>query len=88
MALSPGASLGPFEIRSAIGAGDMREVYKARDARLDRTVAIRVLPREVSADLERRARLDAPPDLCSLGVVLRETVVGSPVSDYSRRRLP
>ncbi len=50
MTLSPGTHLGPYEILAAIGAGGMGEVYKARDTRLDRSVAIEVLPREVSAD--------------------------------------
>ncbi len=44
MAILPGKRLGPYEILSAIGAGGMGEVYKARDTRLDRTVAIKVLP--------------------------------------------
>jgi len=44
MALSPGARLGPYDIVSALGAGGMGEVYTARDTRLDRTVALKVLP--------------------------------------------
>ncbi len=44
MALSAGEKLGPYEVLSRIGAGGMGEVYKARDTRLDRTVAIKVLP--------------------------------------------
>ncbi len=58
MTLSPGTRLGPYEIQSAIGAGGMGEVYKARDTRLDRSVAIKVLPPEFSADPDRRARFE------------------------------
>jgi len=58
MPLAHGARLGPYEIKSAIGAGGMGEVYKARDTRLDRSVAIKVLPPEVSVDPDRRARFE------------------------------
>jgi eukaryotic-like serine/threonine-protein kinase len=56
MPLQPGARLGPYEIRAPIGAGGMGEVYRATDTRLDRTVAIKVLPRSLSDDPEFRAR--------------------------------
>ena len=56
MTLSPGTRLGPYEITVPIGAGGMGEVYKAKDTRLDRSVAIKILPAEVSADPDRRAR--------------------------------
>jgi len=58
MALSPGARLGPYEVQSAIGAGGMGEVYKARDPRLGRDVAIKVLPSAFSADPERLRRFE------------------------------
>ena len=58
MTLSPGTRLGPYEITAAIGAGGMGEVYRARDARLDRDVAIKVLPPELAQDRERLARFE------------------------------
>jgi serine/threonine protein kinase len=58
MALAPGTKLGPYEIQSSAGAGGMGEVYKARDTRLDRTVAIKVLPTHLSANPELRARFE------------------------------
>src|SRR6202167_6132039 len=56
MALSAGNKLGPYEIQTLIGAGGMGEVYRAHDARLDRTVAIKVLPISYSADRDRLQR--------------------------------
>jgi len=56
MAVPVGARLGPYEIQAAIGAGGMGEVYKARDTRLGRTVAIKVLPAAASSDPDRRRR--------------------------------
>ena len=56
MALQPGATLGPYEIVSLIGAGGMGEVYRARDTRLDRSVAVKVLAPELATDAEFRAR--------------------------------
>jgi serine/threonine-protein kinase len=56
--LSPGTRLGPYEIQAAIGAGGMGEVYKAYDTRLDRSVAIKILPPGVSANPDRRARFE------------------------------
>ncbi len=75
MALAVGTRLGPYELLGLIGAGGMGEVYKARDTRLDRTVAIKVLPPEFSADPERRVRFEREaktiaglthPHICSL----------------------
>jgi Tol biopolymer transport system component len=56
MSLSAGTRLGPYEILAAIGAGGMGEVWKARDTRLDRLVAIKVLPSDKLADPERKRR--------------------------------
>src|ERR1700721_340856 len=56
MALTGGIKLGPYEIQSPLGAGGMGEVYRARDTRLDRTVAIKVLPAAFARDPERLRR--------------------------------
>src|SRR5262245_34369334 len=58
MSLGPGTRLGPYEIVAPIGAGGMGEVYKARDPRLGRDVAIKVLPGTLSADAERLQRFE------------------------------
>ena len=58
MTLTPGARLGPYEILSPLGAGGMGEVYKARDTRLDRTVAIKILPQALAGDPQFRDRFD------------------------------
>src|SRR5713101_958945 len=75
MSLSAGTRLGPYEVLSALGAGGMGEVYKARDTRLDRIVAIKILPDGLAADpqfrdrFEREARTVAAlshPHICTL----------------------
>ncbi len=58
MALAPGTRLGPYEIVAAVGAGGMGEVYRGRDTRLDRTVAIKVLPDSVAGSPDRLARFE------------------------------
>src|SRR6266849_5367486 len=58
MPLSPGVRLGPYEILDAIGAGGMGEVYRAKDTRLDRTVAIKILPAQFSSDPVRKQRFE------------------------------
>ena len=75
MPASPGTRFGPYEIVKPIGAGGMGEVYEARDTRLDRPVAIKVLPPELAADAAARARFDREaraiaalnhPNICAL----------------------
>jgi len=56
--LPAGARLGPYELLGLLGAGGMGEVYKARDTRLDRTVAIKVLSEQFAADPDRRERFE------------------------------
>jgi hypothetical protein len=90
MPLSPGAKLGPYEILGPIGAGSMGEVYKARDTRLERPVAIKVLPPHIAqredlrARFEREARAVAAlnhPHICTLydvgpGYMVMELIEG------------
>ena len=75
MALLPGSRLGPYEILAALGSGGMGEVYKARDTRLDRTVAIKVLPEALAADPQFRERFDRDARAISRQVPCR--VLGS-----------
>jgi eukaryotic-like serine/threonine-protein kinase len=58
MALASGTRLGPYELTGALGAGGMGEVYRARDTRLDRTVAVKVLPTHLSSDPEVKQRFE------------------------------
>jgi len=58
VSLSPGTRLGPYEILSPLGAGGVGEVYKARDTKLDRDVAIKVLPQSVAVDPDTLARFE------------------------------
>jgi serine/threonine protein kinase len=58
MPLSPGTSLGPYRIGSLLGAGGMGEVYQAKDTRLGRDVAIKILPASFAEDPDRRARFE------------------------------
>jgi serine/threonine protein kinase len=75
MALTAGTKLGPYEVLGELGAGGMGEVYRARDTRLDRTVAIKILPEQLSSDPGRRARFEreartisglSHPNICAL----------------------
>jgi len=80
-ALAPGTRLGPYEILDAIGAGGMGEVYRGRDTRLDRVVAIKVLAANLAADVPSRERFEREakaisslnhPNICALYDVGRE----------------
>src|SRR5262245_28532593 len=75
MPLLSGTKLGPYEITAPLGAGGMGEVYRARDTRLERTVAIKILPPEVSKDSVRKQRFEreaktisslSHPNICTL----------------------
>jgi serine/threonine protein kinase len=102
MPLSPGDKLGPYEIRAPLGAGGMGEVYKARDTRLDRLVAIKTSRTEFSERFAREARAVAAlnhPNVCQLydlgtlpdggSYLVMEFIDGSPVApvDAPRRLL-
>src|SRR6188508_15212 len=91
MSLSPGARLGPYEVTGPIGAGGMGEVYKARDTRLDRTVAIKVLPAQFAADPRFRERFEreakaisqlSHPHICTLHDVGRQDGIDYLVMEY------
>jgi eukaryotic-like serine/threonine-protein kinase len=58
MALNSGSRLGPYEILAPLGAGGMGEVYRARDTRLERTVAIKILPLQLSSDPVHKQRFE------------------------------
>ena len=65
MALTSGTKLGPYEIIAPLGAGGMGEVYQARDTRLERTVAIKILPAQLSEDASRRQRFEREAKIIS-----------------------
>src|SRR5437773_10245982 len=91
MRLSLGASLGAYGIVSALGAGGMGEVYRAHDPRLDRTVAIKVLPSHLSSDpdlkqrFEREARMISKfshPHICTLYDIGSQEATDYLVTEY------
>ncbi|MFI5113629.1 MAG: protein kinase [Terriglobales bacterium] len=91
MALANGVKLGPYEIVAPLGAGGMGEVYRALDTRLDRTVAIKILPAHLSDDAARRQRFEREakaisslnhPHICTLHDVGRQDGVDFIVMEY------
>jgi Tol biopolymer transport system component len=91
MPLSPGTRLGPYEIVSSIGAGGMGEVYRARDTRLNRTVAIKILPDHLSLNSQSRVRFEreakaisglSHPHICPLYDVGQQDGVDYLVMEY------
>ena len=91
MSLAPGTRLGPYEVVAPIGAGGMGEVYKATDTRLNRTVAIKVLPTHWISDPEMKQRFDREaqtiaslthPHICTLHDIGSEPREGQPPIDY------
>src|SRR5690348_16825991 len=91
MALSGGARLGPYEILPTLGAGGMGEVYRARDTRLDRVVAIKVLPERLSTNphvrerFEREARAISSlshPHICTLYDIGRQDQIDYLVMEF------
>lgn len=91
MALDAGTQLGPYEIQAPLGSGGMGEVYRARDTRLDRTVAIKVLPSHLSSDLKAGQRFDREartisllnhPNICTLYDVGHQNGVGFLVMEF------
>ena len=93
MTLTPGVRLGPYEIAALLGVGGMGEVYKARDTRLDRTVAIKVLRGPLAHDADRLVRFEHEaraiaslnhPHICQLhdigpGYLVLEYIDGQPL---------
>src|ERR1700676_2773952 len=94
MSLVPGVCRGPYEILNPIGAGGMGEVYRARDRRLDRTVAIKVSKEAFSERFEREARAVAAlnhPNICQLydvgpDYLVMEFVEGAPIASVDTTR--
>src|SRR5215470_8306257 len=89
--MQPGTRLGPYEILSPLGAGGMGEVYKASDTRLNRTVAIKVLPTHFSENAEMKQRFEREaqtiaalnhPNICTLYDVGQQAGVDFLVMEY------
>jgi hypothetical protein len=99
MVLSAGTFLGPYEVEAPLGAGGMGEVYRARDPRLGRTVAIKILNAEVAGEADARARFErearavaalSHPHICAIydvspDYLVMELVGEGPVAGHGRR---
>ena len=97
MPLAPSTKLGPYEILAPLGAGGMGEVYRARDTRLDRTVAVKILPAQLSNDPVRKQRFEREaktisslnhPNICTLHDVGSQDGVDLNWSEKLKRRVP
>jgi Protein kinase domain len=87
MALASGVKLGPYEIQSLLGAGGRGEVYRARDTRLDRSVAIKILPTHLAEDQQARQRFEREartisslnhPNICVLHDIAKNLLGAAP----------
>ena len=103
MTISAGEKLGPYEIVSPLGAGGMGEVYKARDTRLERSVAVKVLPDHIASREDLRARFEREaravaslnhPNICTLhdigpGYMVMELIEGETLAQrIEKGRIP
>ena len=95
VALTSGIKLGPYEIIAPLGAGGMGEVYRARDTRLDRDVAVKVLPANLSSDPNLRQRLEreakavskiSHPHICTLHDIGHQDGMDFLIMGTARRR--
>ena len=91
MPLGPGAKLGPYEVLALLGAGGMGEVYRARDTRLDRTVAVKVLPSHLASNPDLRQRFEPEaravsslnhPHICTLHDIGEQDGIDYLVMEY------
>src|SRR6202166_3684623 len=91
MALTSGTKLGPYEVQSPLGAGGMGEVYRAKDTRLDRTVAVKILPSHLSDNPEAKQRFDREaraisslnhPNICTMHDVGHQDAIDFLVMDF------
>ena len=96
MSLTPGTRLGIYEVTAKIGEGGMGEVYRARDTKLDRDVALKVLPEAFTSDpdrlarFEREAKVTCPPEIVAARAVefgRHDQEAGCHGSDTARSKL-